>query len=143
MGEAAGTRTQSEGRWHGRLGRDPCPMGCLAWLLSPPVRPAWLLHTQEADAQGPEGQGRGFPTSGSLMSPETSLLDFMPRMPNWAVASLRSFIYCPSSQLQEHLSLFPGSRLGAVSSAPAGISPLGHKAGHCLPPARQRQLPNR
>lgn len=70
-------------------------MGCLAWLLSPPVRPAWLLHTQEPDTQGREGQGRGFPTSGSLMSPETSSLDFMP---NWAVASLRSFICCPSQR---------------------------------------------
>lgn len=98
-GGAAGTRIQSEGTWHGRLGRDPCPVGCLACLLSSPVRPARLLHIQEPDAYGLERQGRGFPTSRGLMSPETPSLDFVPRMPNWAAASLRSFICCPSQWL--------------------------------------------
>lgn len=92
-----------------------------------------------------EAGSRDFPTTGSLASPNMALscayaqnpllgCSLAPKLFLLFLSAARGPDSRPPSQSTCHCPLGLGS-LGV--SRPFGISTLSHKAGHCLPPARQ------
>lgn len=139
-----GTRTQSGGRWHGRLGRRAPPCGPPGVAAIPTCHACQLPNTQEPDSWGAGGwAGGGFPAVGHLASPQPTLSCICAKnSPPGVQRHPKALLaVAPSS----HMGLTPGYPprapvilssspvcAGGIST-PLGTSSLGCRAGPGLP----------